>query len=300
MFNWPRASRLPGVSHWFMRFPGIPAVICSAGPSLDAALEYLKPLQRRFLIMCVDNAYKRVTAAGIRPDVTLTVDAQPTVTDMFSTYCRGDLVAWCPFQDYGLYLKIGGDNLVCYTEEMEVNPIWTDIQNEYFNKKINPRWGSLAAGGTVSTIAVSLAFLMHCNPIIHVGLDLAYYSLESAQATESAFSELTDMHGNTVWTIGPFWLSKLWYEDAVRNWMETKTQKNTRTWVNATGRGILDTGHILTGPGALERYAGIPMNHAHYLRQYLARKPLVTNAPATPRAIPIRLKPHEATMRGIR
>ena len=284
-FNWPRACRMPGVAHWFHRFYGTPCIIVSAGPSLERNLAPLAGHQRGFIVLCVDNAYNRCYAAGVRPDVTLTVDAQPVVgPEMLSPHRPGDLVCWVPFQDANIPEIVGRDDLVCYTEELNTNPIWSDIQREFFSK-FNPAWGCLAAGGTISTVATSLAFMMGCSPIIHVGLDLCYYDKPDAYPDAELFPAV-DIWGRDVFTIQPFWLSRLWYSHAATQWEGTP-----RRWINATGAGLLADGYEqITDSDFIPTLAGREFNTRHYLRQWLARRPIVNNSWRPPRNIPLDLK----------
>ena len=52
----------------------IPAVIVSAGPSLDKNVHLLKKIQGKALIITVDASIRAVIQAGVRPDILCTID----------------------------------------------------------------------------------------------------------------------------------------------------------------------------------------------------------------------------------
>jgi hypothetical protein len=69
-------TQYPGVSSLFYHFRGMPAVLVSAGPSLDDNLEHIKANQHRYILCCVNTAYPVLRRYGIEPHLVITMDHQ--------------------------------------------------------------------------------------------------------------------------------------------------------------------------------------------------------------------------------
>jgi len=94
--NKETARHAPNVGMLYNMFHTKPGALClcvGAGPSLHKNLKTLKIIydsQRPFILAC-DAAYNTLCEAGIRPDLTMTVDGSPTVVDFFKDeYIRKD------------------------------------------------------------------------------------------------------------------------------------------------------------------------------------------------------------------
>ncbi len=70
--NLDRFAGNPGISVARNRFPGVPALVMAAGPSLDEVLPHLKALKEHMLIVAVDTSYRFCKNQG------------------------GNLIFWCP------------------------------------------------------------------------------------------------------------------------------------------------------------------------------------------------------------
>src|SRR5512145_3078123 len=75
--NLLKAARAPGIAKFAGKFSGIPAVIVSAGPSLDKNIHELRGWEQNALILSTDTALKPLLAAGIEPHFVLTGDPSP-------------------------------------------------------------------------------------------------------------------------------------------------------------------------------------------------------------------------------
>jgi tetratricopeptide (TPR) repeat protein len=75
--NLPSVLASPSLSHLKNKFSGIPAFCVAAGPSLDQAMDQLKKIGDRALIISVDSAVKILLENGIRPHMMATVDFKP-------------------------------------------------------------------------------------------------------------------------------------------------------------------------------------------------------------------------------
>ena len=65
---------LPGINRLFGCFRGFPGIIVSAGPSLIKNIRYLRAVQGKALIICVDTALRVLLRHGIEPDIVVSID----------------------------------------------------------------------------------------------------------------------------------------------------------------------------------------------------------------------------------
>ncbi|MGQ9631074.1 MAG: motility associated factor glycosyltransferase family protein [bacterium] len=160
--------RNPGIDVFYDRFEGVPAFVVSSGPSLDKNAQVLKDVEGRAIIISVGSAIKPLLARGIRPDITVAVDAND-----FNIKHLVDV-------DYE------GVEKICLVAEAMVHPeVFTKYRGprfvasrpsylaEWIQNKIGGR-GFVYTGGTVSVTALDIAVRLGCNPICLVGQDLSY------------------------------------------------------------------------------------------------------------------------------
>lgn len=165
--NLPMIRATADVSDLFGRFAGIPAVIASAGPSLDASLPVLAALGHRTLLISVDTALRPLLAAGIHPRFTVCVDPQPLnarhlwglgcgVRTRFVAEGSIDPSAFAGFSDRIHIFRVSNHEPWPWLEERGMTR------------------GLLRAWGSVATTAFDLAVQAGCHPIVFVGQDLAF------------------------------------------------------------------------------------------------------------------------------
>lgn len=148
------------------KLKGLPAVILSAGPSLDESIEEIKKNRDKCVVFCVGAALKSAYKNGIVPDFALFVEHSDSNSQFF-----------------GLDLSETNVILQASTHE-EVHKIKAKkIFNYYPNNDLLHKWLGRIAGvplddyynkGTVSLTALFSAKIMGCDPIILTGQDLAY------------------------------------------------------------------------------------------------------------------------------
>jgi hypothetical protein len=159
------------------KFSKVPAVICGAGPSLKGAIPYLKELEDRALILAGGSTLTALSRHGIEPHLGMALDPNPeeyerlrpstafetpllyanrVLPDIFTT-CNGLL---------GYMRSDTGGIAETWIEEklgIEGDAIGPDLGREAFS---------------VTTMAVAFAYLLGCDPIILVGVDLAYTGMQ--------------------------------------------------------------------------------------------------------------------------
>lgn len=140
----------------------LPAVIVSAGPSLEKNIMELKEYENSCIIICCGRTLKPLLDLGIMPDFLCIVDP--------------DDIAYRQVKKLD-YSKV---NLV-YFEHTN----WKVVENHKGNKVINSsdenlynitkcNIGALDHGGSVAHNALGMAIKLGCNPIMFIGQDFAY------------------------------------------------------------------------------------------------------------------------------
>lgn len=152
----------------FDKFKNIPAIICGAGPSLNKQLPFLKTLTDRALIFAGGSAFNALTAHGVLPHFGAGIDPNPEQIHRQLTN-HGFQV---PFlYRHRLTPKvldlIQGPKLYIPRHLGYALPDWVDEQLGIPQPEIDE-------GHNVTHFCTEVARLMGCNPIIFVGIDLAF------------------------------------------------------------------------------------------------------------------------------
>ncbi len=156
----------PGLSQLERLAEGIPAIVVSAGPSLDNDIETLKKEQGKAVIFAVGTAYRVLLKHGIRPDFVVVVDAHEVILKQFKDIDpAGTYLIAANFIRKEIIDQFIPRVFFYYSAN---NPYYTLLPASQ-NKK-----GDLFAGGSVAHTAVDAAVKMGCNPVILVGQDLSY------------------------------------------------------------------------------------------------------------------------------
>lgn len=186
LLNLNEAVLNPGVAELFGKFKDVPAIIVSAGPSLDGNVRDLKQAKGRCVIISVDTSLKTLLKERVIPDFVVSVDAQEGNFSHFAgVACREfSLVADTVVNPKILKCCKGGKFISSYG-----NPLMSWIEKFMGNK------GFLLAGGSVATSCFQLASNMGCAPIILVGQDLAF-SNNITHTKGSAHYERTVLKAN--------------------------------------------------------------------------------------------------------
>ncbi len=155
------------------RFKGVPIVCVAAGPSLEEALPLLKRADTA-LILASDSAVGNLLKAGIRPDIIATTDIH-----------EGNIRKLAPHMD-----SLGDAVLVF---GMEANPqvvgtfpgsrrvgltAYSRLILDWFDPALNLQC-QLPPMTTVTQFTVLLAMALGADPIVLVGVDLAYLNGKS-------------------------------------------------------------------------------------------------------------------------
>lgn len=159
--NLPAIARNATVSSLGDRCRGVPIVIVAPGPSLAKNVHLLHELGERAIICAVSHALKPVVAAGVTPDLVLTVDPQ----DVRYHFAGCDLSRTTLVNAATVHpslFELPARNFVSLSANCAIDD-WIFGED-----------AGIPGGGSVATTALSLALALGCSPIIFVGLDLAF------------------------------------------------------------------------------------------------------------------------------
>lgn len=227
----------------FKKFQGVPAIICGAGPSLEKNLKTLSKLTNKALIFAGGSALNALNAIDLQPHFGAAIDPNEPQFDRLSTntafevpfFYRNRLLhaAFKTIHGPRLYITgSGGYDTPTFFEER------LDIQGE-----------AIEEGHNVVNFCLEIASALGCNPIIFVGMDLAYTGMKayaSGVVKDNSVDEnlitstdnvdlsalvKPDIYGKPVYTLWKWIAEADWIGDYAINNPDT-------TVINATEGGI--------------------------------------------------------------
>ncbi len=144
---------------------GIPAVIVSAGPSLNKNVDILKKIKGHALIMSSDRALNILDAHGIEPDVVLS--AEPGKDPDFLKYSVADNIPLlCSMQANAEAQKLFDGRCIYF------HALYYD--GELLGEKVEADLGGIDLGGNVSGACFVACEKLGITTIILIGQDMAY------------------------------------------------------------------------------------------------------------------------------
>ncbi|MBN2724636.1 MAG: motility associated factor glycosyltransferase family protein [Deltaproteobacteria bacterium] len=299
MTNLVKAGEFPSLVPLKDRFKGVPAVICSAGPSLNKNVELLKEVQDKFLILSVNTSYRALHKNGVRPHLVTAIESY-NIKSLFEGLPTEETNFITSLTTNPDLFKLDFNKTISFVDSYPVYSLW--LQKELGQQAF------LDVGGSVACATFSIAKYMGADPIILIGQDLAYTNGEY-YAKGTNFEDITlDLDEKTgrikMGNLGSkeriysdtgtgekvrntLELRKIpgWYGDLVptsedfnffRVWFESMSRvmkKEERTAINATEGGAYINGfdHIPLSD-VISRYAVNLENH-HFDEAILALTP---------------------------
>lgn len=144
---------------------GIPAIIVSAGPSLDKNLiEMVKHKDEidKYFIIAGSRTLKALMVNGIKPDMIMSIDPVDDNYDMMKDYLEEEIpLAFYEYSNRHLIRDYKGDKILLSTVLVKTIERLNFLKEPYF-------------GGSVAHPSIDVANIMGCSPIILVGQDLAF------------------------------------------------------------------------------------------------------------------------------
>ncbi len=167
------------------KLKGIPAICVAAGPSLDDALADLKKVNNRALIIACDSAVNALFYADIKPHIVVTVDYLESNIDKLKPYmehlCESLLVFGLESNPDNVRLFLG-PRRVGVTAFSKLMSFWLDPQ-----LKLEGLFPNMTS---VSHMALFSALAMEAEPIVLVGMDLAFLQGKSHSSSSPYFHSL--------------------------------------------------------------------------------------------------------------
>lgn len=227
----------------FGKFNKVPAIICGAGPSLNKNFDLLKTLSDRALIFSGGSSLNALSHQGMLPHFGAGIDPNPPQLERLMTnfgfevpfFYRNRMYhrAFRAIHGPRLYLNGAGGYRVA----------------RWFENKLGISGMALDEGHNVINMSIDIARNLGCDPIILVGMDLAYSGMKAyadgvlsdASVTEDDILDARDMetgafprkdiHGNEVFT--------LWKWVSESEWIGDYAQRHQdRRYINATEGGL--------------------------------------------------------------
>lgn len=161
-------------------FTNKPAIIVSAGPSLEKNIHLLKDVQDKFIIICGARSLKPLINIGVRPDFICAVDPQKVTHTIMKENLNNDIpLVFMESSNHQLVKEYKGPKILFSNQGME----------QYLKDLTNNDVDSLLQGGSVAHVCMGLAIYLGCKTVIFVGQDLAYtndkYHAESAKVIKN-------------------------------------------------------------------------------------------------------------------
>ena len=155
-----------GINFLRSKHKGKPGLLVSAGPSLDDILPYLKQIDKKFILACVDTALPILSREGIVPDYVFSLDPQEDSFQYFRDYLESSAkLIFTPSANTKVVHYYKGEKFVVFKK--------TSSQFKEEESIINSK-GSTQSGGSVSCLALDVLIQFGCNPIFLTGQDLSF------------------------------------------------------------------------------------------------------------------------------
>lgn len=238
------------ITDYVKLFPrNIPAIIVSAGPSLDKNIDLLKKAKGRAFILAVDTAMRQLIKHAIIPDAMVTLDAAKPFAYMNDPILR----------DIPLFCMLESNH-----EIMEFHKgikIWFDggsFLGDLF-KRHGKQFTQYNTGGSVATGAFALCVSMEFHTIVLIGQDLAYAGdithaggeVCHVYNEEAGVRFVEGIDGNPVRTRQDWIIYRNWFEDAIK---ELKIQRKAKVIDATEGGALIHGSDIMTLEQVIETY----------------------------------------------
>lgn len=222
---------------------GIPAIVVSAGPSLNDDIDELRRAQDRAIIISADSALSPLLKNGIKPHIVCTLDFQALNFEKFSPFIDPER-QW----DFILVAMIKGCPLIHkrFPVEHLVLGFMIDIPHLWVAQVLEENQLAPPAF-SVSHVCLGVALLLGAEPIILIGQDLGYTSTTSDHADGTIFSKdfenrpdyitVKGLDGEDIITDRSFLGMKSLFEDIIK-------ANPKKIFINATSKGAYIHGAI--------------------------------------------------------
>lgn len=199
----------------------IPAIIVSAGPSLDKNIQFLKKAEGKAFIIAVDASIRSIIQAGVRPDILCSVD--PNSPERFLDDLDLKNIYWACNQWTNSLL------MEKYAKHIFYYGYYGNKWNKTIEETLKYAFPNIEPGGSVSTEAFMLALYLGFRKIVLIGQDLAFTGgVTHTQGIKDALGDketyiqsrqivkVEGIDGTLLDTDYQMWFYKQWFEKAIR------------------------------------------------------------------------------------
>ncbi|BCN32550.1 motility associated factor glycosyltransferase family protein [Anaeromicropila herbilytica] len=215
----------------------IPAIIVSAGPSLDKNIEDLKVAKGKAVIFCTDTALKYLFAHDIIPDFIVTLDPNKYVGHFEDERCNS-IPLFCLIEANKYILEKHKSRKIFYNTNYFITKFYEKLEKKVIN---------LNSGGSVATGAFSICASLGFKKIILIGQDLAYSGKSTHAGGRADFGgqlasdarKIEDINGDMVYTRGDWYLYLNWFVQAIESIEEIEVIDATEGGAKIKGTKIM-------------------------------------------------------------
>ena len=156
----------PGIKAFENIFRGIPAILVSAGPSLDKNVNLIKSVRKNIVIISVATALKPLINNGVIPDFVVAIDPNENTLQSFN-------IETIPKNLWLIYDPCVPSTVISLFKGRSVS-VGSKVSLAAWLMKHNNNAETLGNIFSVSHSAFHISCLIGCNPIILVGQDLSF------------------------------------------------------------------------------------------------------------------------------
>ncbi|SHH20699.1 motility associated factor glycosyltransferase family protein [Tepidibacter thalassicus] len=237
-------------------FKDKPAIIVSAGPSLEKNIDKLKYIQNKALIIAGVRTLKPLLQRGIKPHILCNIDPNDIAYTLVEKYISNDIP---------LITLIHSNNKLINNYKGKVVFTNDKYYEDLIYKLENEKYDIIESGGSVANYSTAIANYLGCNPIVFIGQDLAYtdnkYHSDSASISENKIDQnekdlikVKDIHGEDILTSSSLYSFLCWFEEFIQ-------KNNDKHFINATEGGVDIKGtNIMSLEDVIKRYCSCEFN----------------------------------------
>jgi hypothetical protein len=226
------AKKQAAASCLYGKFKNMPAVIISAGPSLEKRIDEIREIGDRALIIAPGTGARICREKGIGAHIGTATDSQKHEASLFKDSAIKVLAG-----SYRLHPEV---DRVFPHRILRMN-LHNDLIAHYCHRYFDRPFDIINDQASVSSVAVELAVRLGCDPIILVGQDLCFYDNKMhagdednslSKTLQAQIQEARDIYGEKVHTYSSFLV--------IRRDMELINLKyqGTPKIINATEAGL--------------------------------------------------------------
>jgi len=230
------------------KFENIPAIIVSAGPSLDKNINYLKEVKDKAVILTGGRPLGVLINKNIIPNFIVSID--PGIGALYLQRDKANT-------NIPLITTVVSNDQVVATNTGKKLFISTSEYTELIKHLTNNTLGELPQGGSVANTCLSVAHYMGCDPIIFVGQDLAFTDgLKHAESSKNKSPNKSNVipkgdlkvpgiYGGEVDTSWQLYTFIKWFEDFIEIHPNRRYINATQGGASISGTDVMDLNEVI-------------------------------------------------------